>query len=272
MDVIKYNEYELIDAHAHIFPEKIYEKATESIGAFYDLPMSNQGSTEQLLKSGSEVNVSKYLVCSTATTPTQTRSINEFINRQCSLHSEFIGLGTLHPDMGKNDIYDEIEYIKSLDLKGIKLHPDFQKFNIDSPEAYNIYDAIGDSMPFLIHMGDKRYSYSHPSRLKKVLNDFPHLCVIAAHLGGYSCWDEAIEILSNVNKNLKFDTSSSLSLISKQYAQKLISTFGTENCFWGSDFPMWNHKDEYNNLLSLNLSRQENERIFSGNFKQYFNL
>ena len=29
----------IIDAHAHIFPDKIAVKASESIGHFYDIPM-----------------------------------------------------------------------------------------------------------------------------------------------------------------------------------------------------------------------------------------
>ena len=32
--------YEIIDAHAHIFPAKIAEKATNAIGSFYGIPMS----------------------------------------------------------------------------------------------------------------------------------------------------------------------------------------------------------------------------------------
>ena len=33
------NGYRITDAHAHVFPDKIAEKATEGISHFYDLPM-----------------------------------------------------------------------------------------------------------------------------------------------------------------------------------------------------------------------------------------
>ena len=36
----EYKKYEIIDAHAHIFPEKIAENATLNIGHFYDIPMT----------------------------------------------------------------------------------------------------------------------------------------------------------------------------------------------------------------------------------------
>ena len=35
----KYSKYEIIDAHAHIFPEKIAMAATVNIGHLYDIPM-----------------------------------------------------------------------------------------------------------------------------------------------------------------------------------------------------------------------------------------
>ena len=40
--------YSIVDAHAHIFPEKIAQKATENIGRFYDIPMCHLGSAEEL--------------------------------------------------------------------------------------------------------------------------------------------------------------------------------------------------------------------------------
>ena len=44
--------YKIYDAHAHIFPAKIAEKATQSIGHFYDIPMHHLGSAEELLRRG----------------------------------------------------------------------------------------------------------------------------------------------------------------------------------------------------------------------------
>ena len=74
-----YHGYTVIDAHAHIFPDKIAERATDGISQFYDLPMSHQGSMGQLLDSGDRAGMDGYLVCSTATNPAQTEAINSFI-------------------------------------------------------------------------------------------------------------------------------------------------------------------------------------------------
>ena len=44
-------DFEIYDMHAHIFPDKISEKATLSIGKFYDIGMAYSiGDPEHLLK------------------------------------------------------------------------------------------------------------------------------------------------------------------------------------------------------------------------------
>lgn len=121
-----------------------------------------------------------YLVCSTATTSHQVESINDFIAEECGKHPEFYGFGTLHPDYA--DLEGETNRIIRLGLHGIKLHPDFQRFDIDSPGAYKIYEQIAGRLPVLIHMGDDRYAYSKPERLARVMQDFPTLRVMASHL------------------------------------------------------------------------------------------
>lgn len=261
--------YEIIDAHCHIFPEQIAGKATESIGHFYEIPMQRMGDPVSLLECGRRAGVSQFLVCSTATAPHQVRAINDYISGQCAEHSEFFGFGSVHPDM--ENVGDEIEYIRSRGLHGVKLHPDFQRFNIDAPEAYRIYEALGD-LPVLIHMGDARYDYSAPARLVRVLKDFPKLHVMAAHLGGYSAWPDALELLPHRAEYLRFDVSSSLAFISPEYARQMISAYGYENCFWGSDFPMWDHAAELERFFALNLTDGQNRAIFSENFKAYFAL
>ncbi len=262
-------EYEIIDAHAHIFPDKIADIATENIGHFYDLKMRNIGNSTHLIESGKKINVSKYLIFSTATTPAQVCNINNFIAKECEEHSEFIGLGTLHPQ--SDDMERDFNQILELNLKGIKLHPDFQKFDIDSKEAYKMYEMAEGKLPMLIHFGDRRYEYSAPKKLVKVHKDFPELKVISAHLGGYERWEEAQEYLVGMD-NVWFDTSSSLDFMSKETAVKYIRNLGIERCFFGTDFPMWRHISEFHNLMSLGFTPEENQMILAGNFKKFFGI
>ena len=133
-------DMEIIDGHAHIFPDKIAEAATVNIGKFYDLHMDGCGSSRKLLEFGSRAGVSKFLVCSVATKPQQIRSINTFIAGECEKFPCFIGLGSTHA--ASEDLEGDIAQIEELGLHGVKLHPDFQTFDADSPEAFRIYELI----------------------------------------------------------------------------------------------------------------------------------
>lgn len=264
-EIIK--NYRIIDAHSHIFPEKIAENATVAIGKFYDLHMEGCGISERLIESGSRIGTEKYLVCSAATTPHQTESINNFIAQECAAHPEFVGFGTTHPL--SDNIEADIENVRKLGLRGIKLHPDFQTFDADSPEAYRIYEQIEGVIPMLIHCGDPRYDYSSPKRIANVHRNFPKLMIFASHLGGYGRWDEAEEYLAG-QENIRFDISSAMAFMSKERAVDLIRKYGVENCFFGSDFPMWSHEEELKRFLSLGFSEKENRMILAENFLKCF--
>ncbi len=264
-------KYEICDAHCHIFPEKIAVKAAESIGTFYDLPMfSASGSPAALIKSGRKIGVSHYLVCSAATAAHQVESINRFILSECESHPEFIGFGTLHPDYGKID--EEIDFLTLHKLRGIKLHPDFQNFNIDDKRAYPIYEAAEKArLPILFHTGDPRFDYSSPVRLKHILKDFPHLTVIAAHFGGWQRWKEAASALAD-EENVVFDTSSTIPFLKDADVRSLISAYGTDRLFFGTDFPMWKHDEALEHFLNLGLTDREYRAILSENFKTFFSI
>lgn len=259
--------YRVADAHAHIFPGKIAEKATRSIGDFYGIPMAEVGLPHRLTEQGAKIGVSKYLVCSTATTPGQVVSINNFIHEKLEKYPEFVGLATLHQDFPQME--EEIERIGELGLKGIKLHPDFQKFCIDDEKMIPVYQMLAErKLPVLFHTGDDRYDYSHPKRLYNVLQKVPDLIAIAAHFGGYRQWDESREWLANTN--VYMDTSSTLFALERERTVEMIHRCGVERFFFGTDYPMWDHEKELERFLALGLTEEENRSILYDNFARLF--
>ena len=88
-----------------------------------------------MLKEGKAAGVDKFLIHSVATKPEQVKSINDFIYGEMQTHDEFIGFMALHPDMDSQDIENEVNRCLALGFKGVKLHPDCQKFFIDEDRA-----------------------------------------------------------------------------------------------------------------------------------------
>ena len=265
--------YRIFDAHCHIYPESIALKAVEGIDRFYEhLPFKPyDGTTGTLFRIGREAGISHFLVHSVATAPRQVSSINRFIASEVTLSDgAFTGLGTLHPDSGQ--LEQDFSELTALGLKGVKLHPDFQRFRADSDKAMRIYELCAEAgLPVLVHTGDHRFDYSNPNRIANVLRAFPKLKFIGAHFGGWSMWDEAVRLLSGFD-NIIVDTSSTFYATGRTKGQDLIRKWGADRVMFGADYPMWHPQPEIDCLLEMGLSEEEYRRIFWDNAAELFGL
>ncbi|WP_458403737.1 amidohydrolase family protein [Methanobrevibacter sp.] len=261
----------VINAHCHIYPEKIADKAVIGIRDFYDLDMSLNGKVDDLLKDGEKVGTIHYLVHSVATTPKQVKSINEFIASVVNSKPDlFTGFGTLHPD--SEDIQGDFDYLIELGLKGVKLHPDFQRFAMNDERAFRIGEVVSEGgVPMLVHCGDFRYNFSNPEQIKPFLDRFPEITFIGAHFAGWSVWEEATEKLAGA-ENLYVDLSSSLYDLSPETAVELIHTYGADRVLWGTDYPMWESESEMEYFNRLDLTDDERELILYKNASKLLGL
>lgn len=264
-----YMQHRIIDAHCHIYPDKIAEKAALATADFYNTKTACYGTVGELLDLGEKVGIDHYIVQSVATTPDQVPKINSFIAKSVSESGgKMTGLGTLHPD--SDDIEGDIENIIRLGLIGVKLHPDIQKFKIDDYRMLKIYELCEGRLPILMHTGDSRYDYSNPNRLIPILNIYSNLTVIGAHFGGYSMWCRATEEL--FDKNLYVDCSSAFTFLTDDEICSLISKYGSDRVLFGSDYPLENPYVEVKRFLSLPLNEEDKEKILFSNAKKLFNL
>jgi predicted TIM-barrel fold metal-dependent hydrolase len=249
----------IIDIHTHIYPSKIAMKATESIRHFYGLSGAQEmdGTVETLISRGTEAGISRFVVLPVSNSPAHVRSINSFLLSQAVADDRLIGFGTVHADM--EALEEEVQWILGNNLKGIKMHPDSQRFPIDDPRLFPVYDAIQGRIPVLLHMGDQRYNYSHPVRLRKILSMFPRLDVIAAHFGGYSMFETAKEHLWDTN--CVFDISSAMMFMEEGQAEKYINSYGAERMAYGTDFPLWDPVTEVKRFQSLKLTEAQFDQI-----------
>ncbi len=268
---MKISSLPIIDAHCHIYPEKIAEKAVAATDNFYNMTSHFNGTKDALIKQGEKCGVVHYIVQSVATTQKQVESINRFIaNEVANSNGLFTGLGTLHPD--STDIEGDILLAINLGLKGIKLHPDIQRFALDDEKCLKMYEVCErEHLPILIHTGDYRYDFSNPNRLIPVLKAYKNLTVIGAHLGGWSIWDNASKELYKFD-NFYVDCSSSFQFLKPKTAKEIIYRYTPEKVLFGTDFPLGDTRYELDYLLGLNLNVDEYKLILADNAKKVFNI
>ena len=255
-------DYPIIDCHTHVYPAKIAATAAQKIGAFYGFALSGDGTVEALLRQCEAAGVSRCLALAVSMDAAHVCRINDFLIENVNAHADrLMGFATLHPDM--DDPGAEVERVLKAGMKGIKLHPDMQRFSLSEPRADRVFSACEGVCPVMIHTGDNRYHNSNPCLIPPILKKHPHLTLICAHLGGYSEWDDAARLLADTS--VYVDTSSSSFVLPPERVRELILLYGEDRVLFGTDFPMWSAKPEIDFLLSLGLPERTLRKIFSEN-------
>ncbi len=161
------------------------------------------------------------------------------INSRSRSTDRLITLGAMTPDFP--DIHGEFIRLKEKGVKGIKLHPDYQKFRCDEHWVYPIYEELcALDMFVLFHAGrDPGIAPPYggtPVHIEKVARDFPQLKIIAAHMGGLDMWDEVEKRLSPI-ENIRIDTALCAGIIPNRTFLNLLSKFGRERVMMATDWP-----------------------------------
>ena len=258
----------VVDAHVHVYPEKIALRAAKSVGDFYQYPMFKEGSIPAMLAAVEGSPITHHIIYSVATKPSNVESINDFIAAECKKHPNFVGFMAMHPDYPNPEA--EIERAIGLGLRGMKLHPDTQKVNMDDDRLMRIYELIEGRMPLVMHCGDYRTDFSHPRRMKRILHEFPNLVVDAAHFGGWSVFDLAVEYLEN--ENCFLDMSSSQKFLGRRRTRELCEIYGADRILFGSDFPMWNPSEEFEMFESLDFPKADFEKMTWHNAERFIGM
>lgn len=257
----------LIDFHAHVYPAAIARKATLSICEFYDLQSDNEGTPEEKLALDAAAGIEKTLLLPVAMSPKNAAHVNEFVLRTSEENPAFVPFGTIHPD--EPDLPVRAEALQKAGHIGIKLHPDMQRVTVDDARLLPLYDFMQGRLPLYLHAGDPRHPYSHPERIRKIMEMFPRLTVVAAHLGSWSMQDAALGLLSH-RENCIVDTSSAMSFMPMEKAVRIIRAYGADRVFFGTDYPVGNVAQEKETFERLPLTDDEKEKIGYKNAERFF--
>ncbi len=264
----------IIDCHCHVYPDAIAKKAVNGIAGFYDFEVSDdllvRGTVSDMLSREKKAGISHAVIFSVATTPHQVSSINRFIAGEAvKSGGSLTGLGTIHPD--SENMTADLDEIAALGLKGVKIHPDFQRTAADDERYMRAYEYCEGRLPVLIHCGDSRKDYSNPKRIARIAEKFPRLTIIGAHLGGWSVWNEAIQLLPEYD-NFYVDCSSSFAFLGAEKFTETLRAYGAHKTLFGTDYPMWSPDEEVENLLSAGLYPDELEFITHKNAEAVFGI
>ncbi len=285
----------IIDSHVHIYPDKIALNTVRKLSGFTGLNPSFDGTAGDLKRLMKERGVDISVILPVATNPEKVDRLNDFaasVNQSDSL----VSLGAMHPDCEYWE--KELERIKGLGFRGIKIHPVYQGVDIDDIRYLRIFDKAAQlGLAVVTHAGfdigfpgEKRCMPAQIANAVKAVGDFK---LAAAHMGGWEDWDEAIYFLAGTN--VFIDTSFALSTynynnnevrsdeIKSAFGEKgnfntaekfleFVKAFGAQRIIFGSDAPWDDPRTNIDFINSLPIKSSEKELIFSGNSERIFNI
>jgi predicted TIM-barrel fold metal-dependent hydrolase len=266
----------LIDAHTHAFADKIAEKAVLQLIDYYSIPTSHGGTVSDLMRQAQIAKLDAMVMLVAATKVEQVKPANDWMLSRpwesFENHPIIIPFGSYHVD--DDNWLNEIYRLRDAGIRGIKIHPEFQQIDLADPRLLPFCEEIQGDFTLMVHVGDPVITddnYSTPAKVAKLLELFPDLTIIAAHLGGYCLWDDVHDMLAG--KNLYLDTSSAAQYIDQNLMEKIIRRHGVEKILCGSDYPLTSPIEAINTIMDVKwLSNEEKELITGGNAARLFGI
>lgn len=123
-------------------------------------------------------------------------------------------------------------------LAGLKIHPNNLQIDVDSLEMVPILRKAADmKVPVMIHSNPCRVGFQDncaPDKINKMIQIFPDLTIITAHMGGMK-WEDALSGCGFV------DISAVLPLFVKLYGieqtNRILRGFGADRLIFATDYP-----------------------------------
>jgi predicted TIM-barrel fold metal-dependent hydrolase len=254
----------IIDFHAHAFPDQVAASAIPYLEEEGDVKAIHDGRIVSLLQLMDREYVTKSVICSIATRPSQFETILSWSKQIRS--QRIIPFPSFHPTDPK--ALEHIARIKSEGFKGIKMHPYYQQFFLDDEQMYPAYEKINElGLILVMHTGFDiafpRIRRCDPHQILNVVSRFPGLKMVTTHLGAWKQWSEVEELLAG--RDIYMDISYTLDQLDAETARRIILKHPKEYVLFGSDSPWCGPQKTYQYLQALKLGVAREELILYKN-------
>lgn len=281
----------IIDMHTHIFPAHIAEKTIEKLGRAAHIRPHTDGALYGLLVSMRHHSLAYSVTLPAVTNPNSVEHLNNtIIEKLLPLQNQgILPFGGMHPDYPH--IRRELLRLKNAGIKGIKLHPAYQRADLDDPRNLNIlYEASDLGMTVLTHAGVdisvNGYDYASVEHILHVIKEVQPSKLVLAHMGGWGNWAQVESDLAgapvwldtaftygrlDVYPGMEPSPHENTVLTPADFV-RLCRKHGTDRILFGTDSP-WQDQGEYiEQLRVMGLSAEEQNAILGKNAAKLLEL
>lgn len=260
----------VIDIHTHVFPDAIADKTIATLAEKAGSKAYTDGKVSGLIESMDRAGVDCSVIAPVVTSTRQFDSINRFASEINDKYANdtrnglprLISLGGIHPD--SEDYKAQLNSIKSMGFKGIKLHPDYQGVFFDDIRYKRIVSYATElDMVILVHagvdIGLPEPIHCTPKMADEVIKETECSKLILAHYGGFKLWNEVEELLAG--RDIYMDMAFVSDYIKEEQFCRILEKHGSEKILFGSDSPWSGQKETIEWLKGLPLSTETKENI-----------
>ncbi|MEW6172272.1 MAG: amidohydrolase family protein [Bacillota bacterium] len=280
----------IVDAHLHLFPDKeVGKQIVEDFQRRYGVPYHSFGTPEEYLADMKRAGIDYGVILSFAP-DNQLKNMNFWTvaitkpkKTKPAAYPMLVPFVSVSPTMKGKKPVEELEHKFKWGMKGLKIHPIAQGFPPDDRRMWPVYRWLVErDIPVAAHSGmnvveDEQTDLARPRRWLAVLEDFPELRLILAHMGG-GFWDEALEIAGKYPQ-VMFDTAIALchrktgrNWLDDNEAVEMIHTIGAHRVMFGSDYPWIDPGGDVERIRGLALTDDEKQMILGLNAARLLRL
>lgn len=275
-EIQKKEMHMIIDAHTHIYPDHVADKAVKTIidNTNGRVKAYTDGTFDNLLSSMDRADIDISLMLTIATTPGQGCGILKWLKQMIGRSPRLVYFGSVHPyDPNTKEIISEMI---DLGIQGLKFHPAYQGFPVDSREAYEVFEeALKKDLALYFHSGFDismpASDYASIERFANVLKDFDGAKIVLAHAGGDGEWDRILDLLGS--RKCYYDTSYVLEkMMQSEYAIELYRQ-NEDRFLFGSDSP-WREQKSYVDYIRNSdfFSQEQKDKLFYKNLQKLIKI
>jgi predicted TIM-barrel fold metal-dependent hydrolase len=272
----------IVDVHSHHFPRRLAARALRELTRRTgdSLQPSADGTLENQLDHMELSGVDRAVMCPVATKPSQHGVI---LRTACALRDgEFgerarrriIPFASVHP--ADPDVIAHLREIAAAGIRGIKVHPYYQNFDLSDPAVWPLFREAADrGLIVQCHCGHDigypdRTDACGPREIAVLLRQVPDLVFIAAHLGGCRGFrPHATDAL--LASGCYLDTSALHRDWHGDEQMRLLRSWPTERLLFGTAFP-WVHYPEALRWVRTYRAADDHAAVLGGNAARLLGL
>lgn len=255
-----------IDAHTHLFPERLTAAIRRSLADETDWEFSHpvtRPAIEAVLQSA---GVAAYVALPYAHEAGLARELNTWLCEQADSSERLLPFATVHPD--DDDVAAVVRDAFEAGARGLKIHCPVQKCRPADPRLEPALEVVAEyDRPITYHGGTAPMFEDSPyvgaDVFADLIRSYPELRVCCAHMGAYEV--EAFLEFARDHETVYLDTTFAMSTSAEETMGFDPSSIAdetfielSESIMYGSDFPNvpYPYRNERAGLLARGLPRE----------------